>query len=179
MKNKKNDTILFHIVLDPDLLRNLLKYARKQKISFSKLINDILNKYEYLLNKIECNDGTGLYENCNETLLKINCHKKVRIEKRLKNLLFCFQNHFKLRSKGSVLRFLLRKYLNDLKEFGEIEMENKLKSESNAWDKIKYRIWKMKIFEEGHMSHLKNSFRLELINKSYQIMQINYPPLHP
>lgn len=169
MKDIKNKSIIFHVVFDKELICNLKKIASKQKLSFSGTVNFILQKYEHILNEVECGEVVLNEERDDILISHIDCHKKVRIDKRLKFLLFSFQNRFKSRSKGAVLRAVLRDFIRNADE-----EDGKLEEGTKKWEIKRKGIWNLKSYKTGHMSLSLECYRIERWDNNYQILQIQY-----
>lgn len=109
------DLISFHVLFDAGLYGKIVEHAKLRKLKISNFINEISLEAVQYLNLDDFRkyylSGTGF----DEEGLEINIKRQILIDKDLRDLLFHLQSSYMLRSKGAVLRYILRSYFNRLK----------------------------------------------------------------
>ncbi len=166
---KNNDLISFHVLFDYDLHKDLMKHARKLQMKFSEFINEVLLDTMFLIDKVDFWNGK-LPEQFDENDLEITVDRTIYISREVKYKLFHFQNHFKLRSKAAVMRFILRVYLEKLEVYGAENVERMRRIMYNKWQKsLKLvGVWRKEFFSEleknTHMGEFYQCQWVELVN---------------
>lgn len=109
-----------------------------------------------------------------EEELEFNIDRTIYISRDLKYKLFHFQNHYKLRGKAAVMRFILRLYLNNLEEKGEKMFSRIIDRMSKMWECRRKRQknfrkdFNPEFVKNTHMNNFYNYEQIEIIN-SYSI----------
>ncbi len=152
-------TTLFHFVLDKDLLKNLCIEADNQKVSVSELIDQALNRAYFLIEKAEFVLLKINTSDFKEDDLIMDCNIKITIDRKFKNKLFNMQDHFHLKSKASLLRYIIRKYLLKIERW--YRQKNSPKKDVRArclrmWNKAKVRrtITSFGIWDKYKIDHM-------------------------
>ncbi len=109
------DLIYFHVLFDAGLYSEILEHARQRKLKNSNCINEISCKAVQYLDLTDFKKNYLSGKGFDEKGLDINIKRKILIDRDLRDLLFHLQSRYMLRSKGSVLRYILRSYFNRLK----------------------------------------------------------------
>lgn len=139
----------FHIKIDEDLKRQLRKICTSH--SLSAMITKILGETLHLIEKKGCTLDT--IESPKEETQTEELY--IVMEDTHKEKLFEMQHHFRLRSKASLLRFLLRIYLTKQQKYGGKKLRQVLGRSRRRWE---YRKRQKSIWEKKRAAHMETIY---------------------
>lgn len=121
----------FHIKMDKELKQELLECTGKRAISL--FINTIFEKVFHLVEKKDFEADENLFDPEPEQSADLY----LLINETYKNKLFQIQDHFKLRSKGAVLRLIIRLYIAKIKKLSVQVLHQILERSRRKWEIVK------------------------------------------
>jgi len=177
----------FHFVIDTDLYEKLNSYSIKYGMRISDIIDFILHKSMFLLEQVDFTLKRVKPSDFKEDELVMLHNLKIRLNINFKRKLFQLQDHFQIRSKASILRYIIRKYYNKFEKWylGEKKIrKDVLKRCRKIWDdkKRKQTLNNDGIWEKAHLGHMsqKNhrstTYIYDQSNILCQIIQKYSPP---
>ncbi len=173
--NDETDLVPFHVLFDTKLHKEIKKGARQHKMKFSTFINMALREAIFFLDKVSFKFSDLPCGTFGEGLLEIKTKRRLLIDRDLKYKLFHFQNYFKLRSKGAVLRFVMRMYLRKLKTLGEEKLRVFIFKKYTHWmQQVKsVKVWKRWANPETQKNyHKQNIDRIEYVNSFSYVTKV-------
>ncbi len=171
----ETDLIPFHVLFDSELHKAIKKEARHRRMKFSEFINDVLREAMFFLDKVSFRIADLPCDDYDEKLVPIKIKRRLFIDRDLKYKLFHFQNYFKLRSKGAVLRFLMRMYLRKLERLGDDGVRIFIERTRNRWlEELKrVKVWKRWVNPVNLKNyHRQNIMQTEVINSFSYVTEI-------
>ncbi len=169
------DQIPFYVLFNSSLHKEIKAQARQRRMKFSDFINDVLREAMFFLDKVSLKIADLPCDDYGEKRVPIKIKRKLLIDRDLKYKLFHFQNYFKLRSKGAVLRFLMRMYLRKLGRLGEDGVKLFIERNRSRWleQLEKVKVWKRWVNPERLKNYHRGNFlREEVVNNFSYVMEI-------
>ena len=174
--NGKNDIdwVKYHVVFDRGLYREIKRHARHRRMRISEFITFVLEETAFLLEKFDLTEGLPIPDIQEKYLGERKADRWIWIRRDLKYKLFHFQDHFKIRGKAAVMRYILRRYLVSVNRLGEEKVKRVRNRLFRMWTylKQKKRMWKkpfsQKFVNITHMNNIYKWERIEFVN-SYDI----------
>ena len=169
------DQIPFYVLFNSSLHKEIKAQARQRRMKFSDFINDVLREAMFFLDKVSLKIADLPCDDYGEKQVPIKIKRKLVIDRDLKYKLFHFQNYFKLRSKGAVLRFLMRMYLRKLERLGDDGVRIFIERIRNRWlEELKrVKVWKRWVNPVNLKNyHRQNIMQTEVINSFSYVTEI-------